>query len=179
MIAFEFTDVRTISKRYLQKFGKKAHEEIVKVMKKAGQREVNNTKSRLMTRSTASGDIYNKVADEVHFEIVGDSQQDLPTLRFGAGENFTGVQGSRSKDGKGNIALILAQGFGGATVPKTGLLVKGAKKVGKRIFLSPGKQLPARPPESAFLEKAMKNIPENLEREIPEALRKAFDKVEI
>jgi len=175
MIAFEFTDVRKISKRYLQKFGKKAHEEIVKVMKKAGQREVNNTKSRLMTRSTASGDIYNKVADEVHFEIVGDSQQDLPTLRFGAGENFTGVKGSRG----GNIALILAQGFGGATVPDTGLFVKGAKKVGKKIFLSPGKELPPRPAESAFLEKAMKNIPENLEREIPEALRKAFDKVEI
>ena len=182
MIGFKLPGITKDAREYLRKFGDEARQKIKEQLEKIGKAEVGNTQRRLMTRSTASGDIYHKVADSVGFDII-DSRgpNELPILRFGSGEgdDFAGVEGSRSKDGLGNIAYILKEGFGGATVPKTGLLVRGAKKKGGWIYMSPGFRIPSRPKEEAFLDKAEENIERNIKQKIPDALRKAFDEVKV
>ena len=179
-VRFEFTDIRSDTMKYMRIFGQEAVDEIVKVMKKAGQEEVRNTRNRLQSRSTAAGDIYDKVAEEVIFDIQGGSvsgsrKEDLPILRFGAGEGFAGIKGSRGE----NIAGILAYGKDKATkeIPEPYSVFRMWKKLGRHIRLNPGYVSPEKKREEAFLPKAKDNIVRKLEDKIPEALRRAFGEV--
>tara|TARA_R100001086_G_scaffold70336_1_gene33563 strand:+ start:194 stop:727 length:534 start_codon:yes stop_codon:yes gene_type:complete len=177
MIHIKTPGITKEAKRYLQKFGKEAVDEIIKTLKKIGEEEVRNTQSRLATRSTASGDIFDKVADEVTFDIVGAGPTQIPVLRFGAGDNFTGIIGSRGE----NIAGILAFGKKAGKPLKQRKLATPAKKSGTgfKLILQKGYVSPAREAEEAFLPKAEKNIEEKIEKRVPEALRKAFDEVKV
>ena len=180
MIDFKIPPIGREVRKYMDKFGDKAVDEIVKVMKKAGQEEVRNTRNRLQGRSTATGDIYDKVAEEGIFDIQGGSvsgsgKEDLPIIRFGAGERFAGIKGSRGE----NIAGILAYGKDKATkeIPEPYSVFRMWKKLGRHIRLNPGYVSPEKKREEAFLPKAKDNIVRKLEDKIPEALRRAFGEV--
>ena len=177
MIGFKVPGITKDAREYLRKFGDEAVDKIVETLKKIGEEEVRNTQRRLATRSTASGDIFDKVADEVTFDIVGAGPKQIPVLRFGAGDDFAGITGSRGE----NIAGILAFGKKAGKPLKQRKLATPAKKSGTgfKIILQKGYVSPAREAEEAFLPKAEKNIEEKIERRVPEALRRAFDEVKI
>lgn len=160
-------------RKYMRKFGEEALVEIFDALQKIGDNEVRNTQRRLDGRSTTSGDIFSRVSDEVR-SVVLPGQREVPFLRFGAGENFTGVIGERGA----NIAHILA--FGKAKGrPLRQRKFADYKKTAKKIFLPEGYVSPARDGETMFLDRAQENIMRNIQKKIPEALRKAFNEVKI
>tara|TARA_R100001082_G_C4362346_1_gene160005 strand:- start:1209 stop:1733 length:525 start_codon:yes stop_codon:yes gene_type:complete len=160
-------------RKYMRKFGEEALVEIFDALQKIGDNEVRNTQRRLDGRSTTSGDIFNRVSDEVR-SVVLPGQNEVPFLRFGAGANFAGVQGKRGE----NIAGILAFGKRKGS-PLSQRKFAEYKKTASKIFLPEGYESPARDAEPMFLDRAEENIIRNIERKIPEALRKAFNEVKI
>tara|TARA_R100001443_G_scaffold5194_4_gene13871 strand:- start:957 stop:1490 length:534 start_codon:yes stop_codon:yes gene_type:complete len=175
MIDFKIPPIGREVRKYMDKFGDKAVDEIVKVMKKAGQDEVRNTRNRLFSRSTTSGDIYQKVGSEVTFAINPAGPKQIPILRFGAGDDFQGVIGETGKQNI-NIAGILAFGKPKGS-PQSNKKFAFYKKLGAKIFLPEGYSSPAKEPEPAFLDKAEENLQKKIEEKVPEALRKAFGEV--
>ena len=174
MIGFKVPGIAKEAKDYIRKFGNEAVDEIVNTLKKIGQEEVRNTQNRLFGRSTTAGDIFSEVADEVTFDIVGGGPKQIPVLRFGAGDNFEGVMGSRG----GNIAGILAFGKKKGS-PSSQKKFADYKKTASKIFLPEGYESPARDAEPMFLDRAEENIERKIQERVPEALRKAFDEVKV
>ena len=175
MIGIKTPPIGREVRKFLDKFGDKAVDEIVNVMKKAGQEEVRNTRSRLLTRSTTSDGIYDKVASEVTFDIVAGGPKQIPVLRFGAGDDFQGVMSSNKEV---NLAAILMEGKKRGK-PQSKIATVPWKKLGGDIFLPKNYESPAKDPEPAFLDKAEENLEKKIEEKVPEALRKAFGKVKL
>ena len=172
MIDFKIPPIGREVRKYMDKFGDKAVDEIVKVMKKAGQEEVRNTRNRLFSKSTTSGDIYQKVGSEVTFAINPAGPKQIPILRFGAGDDFQGVEGSRGA----NIAGILMEGKDKGRKSREKKFAF-YKKLGAKIFLPKGYSSPEKKPEPAFLDRAEENLEKKIEEKVPAALRKAFGEV--
>ena len=172
-IDFHVENIVPEVRKYMRKFGEKAEIEIFDALKKIGDNEVRNTQRRLDGRSTTSGDIFSRVSDEVR-SVVLPGQSGMPFLRFGAGDNFAGVRGKRGAD----IAYILAFGKEKGS-PLSQRKFAEYKKTASKIFLLEGYESPARDAEPMFLDRAQDNIIRNIEKKIPEALRRAFDEVKV
>ena len=170
-IAFETPRISGIARRYMEKFGDKAVREIAKALQKVGDQEAKNTSNRLFSRSTASEDIFDKVGRGVYSELLEVSDDNI-SLEFGSD---TGQPGSRGA----NIAAILAFGKSTGSPLSMRKFATPAKKsgTGHKILLPKGYVSPARPEERMFFPRAQKNIRKNLEKKVPEALRKAFGEV--
>jgi hypothetical protein len=171
-VEFQTPDITGIAKRYLNKFGQDAVDVIVETLKKIGETEERNTSNRLFSRSTANADIFERVGEAVFSEIGEQSKKNV-TLLFGSAPG----PGSRGA----NIASILARGKKQGPRQSQRKFATPAKKsgTGHKIFLPEGYRSPERKAEPMFFPRAQQNIMKNIEKKIPEALRKAFDEVKV
>ena len=171
-VEFQTPDLPSVAKRYLKKFGQDAMDEIVKTLRKKGKTEERNTSNRLFSRSTSSGDIFERVGESVFSEI-GEQNKKNVTLLFGSAPG----PGSRGA----NIAAILALGKKAGKELKKGTETKPAKKSPSQelIWLPAGYVSPERKADPMFFPRAQDNIKRNIEKKVPQALRKAFGEVKI
>ena len=200
MISF---GIDTIHGRNLQsvfrKLNAEAKDEIRNLMIAIAANETAATIQRIDKKSQTQGDIYDKVADGIDFDILESAvAEGIPSIRFGVSSktgaaDFAGIKGSRGE----NIAGILAFGKRAGTKLKKGIWVnrpKGSGLVGGRgplgfleagrgisggytgmkVYLKENWHSEARPRDDDLLTDAMANMQADLERNIPLAIERAY-----
>ena len=197
-LGFDTIHARSLQKAF-RKLGEEAKDEIRELMAQIAANETAATIQRMDRKSQTRGDIYDRVADGIDFDIYESSIADgIPSIRFGVSSkygagDFAGIRGSRGA----NIAGILAFGKAQGSPLKKGIMVEKPKGwglvsgsgpqgfleagrgisggySGMRMYLAAGWSSRARPADEDLLEKAMENMQLSLERSIPLAIERAY-----
>jgi hypothetical protein len=178
-----------------RKLNNEAQDEIREMLIDIAADETFATIKRMEAKSKGQGDIYDRVADGVDFDLVeGAIASNIPTIRFGVSSrsgrgDFKGMRGSRGA----NIAALLAFGKAQSTPLDKGIYVKRSPGMGPAsqdwakegrgigggyqmfsLFLRENYVSKAREGDDSLLLDAMMNIQADIEKNIPAAIQRAY-----